>query len=60
MNGTVVDTIRVVSVMDSSFVASINESALYAFGSGLALALIACTLSAAIVMLGVAVHRAIG
>lgn len=31
-----------------------------AFGGGAQLALVACTMSAAIVMLGVAIHRAIG
>ena len=55
----VIDTIRVISVVDSSFMANINGLVDSAFGGGVQLALVACTLSAAIVMLGVAIHRAI-
>lgn len=57
---TVVDTIKVISVTDSSFMSSLDGMARSAFGGGVELAFVACTISAAIVMLGVAVHRAIG
>ena len=53
------DTINVVSVVDSSFSASLDSLAMSAFGNGVELALVACTMSAAIVMLGVAIHRAV-
>lgn len=58
-SASVVDTIRVVSVVDSSFMANIDGLVESAFSSGLSLALVACTISAGIVMLGVAVSRAI-
>lgn len=57
---TVVDTIKVISVVDSSFMSRLDSLALSSFGGGAELALVACTMSAAIVMLGMAVHRAIG
>lgn len=57
---TVVDTIKVISVVDSSFMSNLDSMAQTAFGGGVQLALVACTMSAAIVMLGVAIHRAIG
>lgn len=56
----VIDTIHVISVVDSSFMSNIDSMAQSAFGGGAELALVACTMSAAIVMLGVAVHRAVG
>lgn len=55
----VYDTVRVVSVVDSSFMAQIDSLVESSFSGGLMLALTACVLSAAIVMLGVAIHRAI-
>ena len=53
------DTICVVSVVDSSFTASLDALKMEAFEGGMELALVACVFSAAIVMLGVAVHRAV-
>lgn len=58
-SASVIDTIRVVSVVDSSFMANIDGLVESAFSNGLSLALVACTISAGIVMLGVAVSRAI-
>lgn len=55
----VYDTVRVVSVVDTSFMAQIDALVDSAFGGGVALALAACVMSAAIVMLGVSIHRAI-
>jgi len=57
---TVVDTIKVISIVDSSFMAQVDSLAMSAFGGGAELALVACTMSAAIVMLGMGIHRAIG
>ena len=58
-SASVIDTIRVVSVVDSSFMANIDGLVENAFSGGLSLALVACTISAGIVMLGVAISRAI-
>lgn len=58
-SASVIDTIRVVSVVDSSFMANIDGLVESAFSGGLSLALVACTISAGIVMLGVAISRAI-
>lgn len=55
----VYDTITVVSQVDSSFMAQLDALVETSFGGGVELALVACTISAAIVMLGVAIHRAI-
>lgn len=57
---TVVDTIKVISVVDSSFMSQVDSLALSAFGGGAQLALTACFFSAAAIMLGVGIHRAIG
>lgn len=53
------DTIHVVSVVDSSFSASLDAMKMAAFQGGMELALVACVISSAIIMLGVAVHRAV-
>lgn len=58
-SSVVYDTIYVVSQVDSSFMAQIDGLVDSAFGGGVTLALTACVMSAAIVMLGVAIHRAI-
>lgn len=58
-SSVVYDTIRVVSQVDSSFMAQIDSLVDNAFGGGVTLALTACVMSAGIVMLGVAIHRAI-
>ena len=59
MSAAVIDTIKVISVVDSSFMANLDGLVESSFGGGVTLALVACTMSAAIVMLGMAIHRAI-
>lgn len=56
----VIDTIRVISVVDSSFMSSIDGLVESSFNGGVELALVACVFSAAIVMLGTSIHRAVG
>ena len=56
----VIDTIRVISVVDSSFMSNLDGLSISAFNGGVELAFMACVISAAIVMLGVAIHRAVG
>lgn len=56
----VYDTVHVVSVVDSAFSANVNEYVESAFGNGIELAVVVMTVAAAIVMLGMGIHRAIG
>lgn len=58
-SASVIDTIRVVSVVDSSFMANIDGLVSEAFGGGVLLALTTCSITAGIVMLAVGISRAI-
>lgn len=56
----VIDTIKVISVVDSSFMSSIDGLVESSFTGGVELALVACVFGAAIVLLGTSIHRAVG